>query len=238
MFKRIFKKKKNLTLRHHLVASSHSKSVIAEQYRTVRTNIEYSAIDKDIKSILVTSATPGDGKSTTSCNLAIVFAQQGKKVLLVDTDLRKPTVHKKFCVHNHIGLSSVLTKKHALTDAIIETSIENLSILTSGPIPPNPAELLTSKSMEHLLEMLGQEFDLIILDTPPVLAVSDAQILSKHVDGVVLVVSYGKTETEQGKKAKQLLVSSNAPLLGVVLNNKKQEKNDYYYYYGHDEKAI
>ena len=232
MFKKLFKKKKKKPLRHHLVADSHSKSVYAEQYRTVRTNIEYSAIDTDLKSILVTSATPGDGKSTTSCNLAIVFAQQGKKVLLVDTDLRKPTVHQKFHVHNHMGLSSVLTKKQTIDEAIIDTPIKNLSILTSGPIPPNPAELLTSKAMKNLLEMLYQEFDVVILDTPPVLAVADAQILSKHVDGVILVVSSGKTETEQGKKAKQLLVSSNAPLLGVVLNNKEQEKNDHYYYYG------
>ena len=238
MFKKFFRKKKKTTIRHHLVASSHSKSVIAEQYRTVRTNIEYTAIDKEMKSILVTSAAPGDGKSTTSCNLAIVFAQQGKRVLLVDVDLRKPTIHKKFCIHNRIGLSSVLTKKHEAVDAIIDTSVKNLSVLTSGPIPPNPAELLTSKAMENLLDMLKQEFDVVILDSPPVLAVADAQILSKHTDGVILVVSSGKTETEQGKKAKQLLVSANAPLLGVVLNNKKQEKNDYYYYYGHDDQAI
>jgi len=232
MFKKLFKKKKKKPIRHHLVADSHSKSVIAEQYRTVRTNIEYSAIDKDMKSILVTSATPGDGKSTTSCNLAIVFAQQGKKVLLIDSDLRKPTIHKKFFIHNHIGLSSVLTRKKAVEEAVVHTSIENLFILTSGPTPPNPAELLTSKAMENLFGKLYQEFDVIILDTPPVLAVADAQILSKHADGVILVVSSGKTETEQGKKAKQLLLSANAPLLGVVLNNKKQEKNDHYYYYG------
>ena len=161
MFKKFFKKKKVETSRYHLLTSSHSKSVIAEQYRTLRTNIEYTAVDKEMKSILVTSATPGDGKSTTSANLAIVFAQQGKHVLLLDTDLRKPTLHKKFGVHNHIGLSSVLTKKQAVEEAIIETSVENLSILTSGPIPPNPAELLTSKAMENLLGKLYQEFDLI-----------------------------------------------------------------------------
>ena len=238
MFKRLFKKKKKEISRYHLVTNSHSKSVITEQYRTVRTNIEYTAIDKDMKSILITSATPGDGKSTTASNLAIVFAQQGKKVLLVDADLRKPTIHKKFGVHNHIGLSSVIMKKQAVEEAIIETSVENLSILTSGPIPPNPAELLTSKAMGNLLGKLYQEFDVVILDSPPVLAVADAQILSKHADGVVLVVSSGQTETEQGKKAKQALISANAHLLGVVLNNKKQAKNDYYYYYGHDDQAI
>nr|WP_315969826.1 CpsD/CapB family tyrosine-protein kinase [Bacillus testis] len=236
MFKKFFMKKR--ALNHYLVTSSHSTSVIAEQYRTIRTNIEYTAIDKDIKSILVTSASPGEGKSTTSANLAIIFAQQGKKILLIDTDLRKPTIHKKFCVHNQIGLSNVLTKKQAIEDAIMDTSIKNLSILTSGPIPPNPAELLISKAMENLLGKLYKEFDVVILDTPPVLAVADAQILSKHADGVILVVASGQTETEQGKKAKQLLVSSNATILGVVLNNKKQEKNDYYYYYGNDDKAI
>ncbi|KKI93252.1 capsular biosynthesis protein [Bacillus sp. SA1-12] len=215
-----------------LISLSNPKSPIAEQFRTIRTNIQFTSVDEELKTIIVTSAGPAEGKSTTTANLAVVFAQQGKKVLMIDADLRKPTVHYTFNKENYIGLSNVLTKQETLVEAIQTTSQENLFVLTSGPIPPNPSELLGSKGMKSMLEEAKQEFDVIILDSPPVLAVTDAQVLSNVTDGVVLVTSAGKTEVDSAKKAKELLQSAKAKILGVVLNNKKAQDSQYYYYYG------
>ncbi|WP_273130271.1 CpsD/CapB family tyrosine-protein kinase [Bacillus weihaiensis] len=215
-----------------LISMTSPKSPIAEQFRTIRTNIQFSSIDQELQTIIVTSSGPAEGKSTTTANLAVVFAQQGKRVLLIDADLRKPTVHYTFRQENHIGLSNVLTRQSTLQEAVKVTSQDKLWVLSSGPIPPNPSELLGSKGMQTLLEQAKEEYDVIILDTPPVLAVTDAQILSNTADGVVLVVSSGKTETESAKKAKELLESAKAKILGVVLNNKKVQDSQYYYYYG------
>ncbi|APH03451.1 CpsD/CapB family tyrosine-protein kinase [Bacillus weihaiensis] len=215
-----------------LISMTSPKSPIAEQFRTIRTNIQFSSIDQELQTIIVTSSGPAEGKSTTTANLAVVFAQQGKRVLLIDSDLRKPTVHYTFRLENHVGLSNVLTRQSTLQEAVKETAQEKLWVLSSGPIPPNPSELLGSKGMQVLLEQAKEEYDVIILDTPPVLAVTDAQVLSNIADGVVLVVSSGKTETESAKKAKELLDSAKAKILGVVLNNKKAEDSQYYYYYG------
>lgn len=218
--------------RRKLVSALDPKSPITEQYRTIRTNIQFASIDKELNTIMVTSAGPGDGKSTTAANLAVTFAQQGKKVLLVDADLRKPTVHYTFNLTNTVGLTSVLTKQLALEDAFVESSISSLSILPSGPIPPNPAELLSSVSMDTFLRHAAEQFEHVIFDTPPVLAVTDAQILANKCDGAILVVSSGKTEIEEATKAKELLIASKGKLLGAVLNNKKITESDYYYYYG------
>ncbi|MGG0848195.1 CpsD/CapB family tyrosine-protein kinase [Peribacillus simplex] len=226
-------KKKNLDSKRKLIAKFNPKSPISEQFRTIRTNIQFSAVDEEVRSIMVTSTGPGEGKSTTAANLAVVFAQQGKRVLLVDADLRKPTVHYTFNLPNAFGMTNVLTKRMELKDAVVETDEKNLYVLSSGPIPPNPAELLGSNSMTELFERFYEEFDVIIMDTPPVLAVTDAQILSNKCDGTILVISSGKTGTEQAIKAKELLNAASCNLLGVVLNNKKMQKNsDYYYYYG------
>ncbi|MCA1031303.1 CpsD/CapB family tyrosine-protein kinase [Bacillus timonensis] len=208
------------------------KSPISEQYRTLRTNIEFSTVDEEMKSILITSAGPAEGKSTTTNNLAVVFAQQGKRVLLIDSDLRKPTAHYSFGVENHTGLTNVLTKQTSLEKAVYQTEQENLFLLTSGPIPPNPAEMLGSRAMDELLEQIYAEYDLVVFDTPPVLAVTDAQVLANKCDGVALVVRSGKTENDAALKAKELLMNAKAKLLGVVLNNKKQKESQYYYYYG------
>lgn len=218
--------------RRKLVAVSDPKSPISEQYKTIRTNIQYSSVDQEIKAIMVTSSGPAEGKSTTVANLAIVFAQLGKKVLLVDADLRKPTVHHTFSVNNLFGFTTVLTKQRTLEKSVIETEVKDLFILTSGPIPPNPAELLSSKSMEQFIEDAKNEFDYILFDTPPLLAVADPQILANQVDGAILVVFSEKTEIDQAKKAKELLENAQGKLLGVVLNHKELQKNDYYYYYG------
>jgi capsular exopolysaccharide synthesis family protein len=215
-----------------LISLINPKSPIAEQFRTVRTNIQFSSVDTDLQTILVTSPGPAEGKSTISANLAVVFAQQGKRVLFIDADLRKPTAHYTFQIENHVGLSNVLTRQATLDGAVKSTDQNNLWVLTSGPIPPNPSEILCSRGMEALLEKAKNEYDVIIFDSPPVLAVTDAQVLSNLADGVVLVVSSGKTEIESAKKAKELLESAKAKILGAVLNNKKVQDSNYYYYYG------
>jgi protein-tyrosine kinase len=219
------------SLNRSLITLTSPKSPISEQYRTIRTNIQFSTVDRSIRSILVTSSGPGEGKSTTSANLAVVFAQQGKKVLFIDADMRKPTVHYTYRLDNHVGLTNVLTKQVSLEYAVKSTEQENLDVLTSGPIPPNPAELLGSRSMEELLEQAFTQYDLVLFDTPPVLVVTDAQILANLCDGIVLVVSSGKTEIEAAQKAKEALANAKGKLLGVVLNNKKIKESQYYYYY-------
>jgi len=227
------KNDKLLTLKRRLLAHNSPKDPVAEQYRTIRTNIQFSNADQDIKSIVLTSTGPGEGKSTTASNLATVYAQQGLRVLLIDADLRKPTAHYTFRLENHVGLTNVLTKQSTLGQAVQGTEVPELFLLTSGPIPPNPAELLASNNMTELLKEMKEEFDMVIFDTPPVLAVADAQILANQVDGSILVVSSGKTDKEAAVKAKELLLKANAKVLGAVLNNRKMEEgSDYYYYYG------
>lgn len=214
-----------------LITHYNSKSVISEQYRTIRTNIQYSLIDDEMKTLMVTSAGPGEGKSTTISNLAVVMAQQGNHVLLVDADLRKPTVHHTFRQTNTRGLTNVLTRQLSLEDAIKETEVERLSILPSGPVPPNPSELLGSKMMEQLIENASLQYDIVLFDCPPILAVTDAQVIANYCQGVVLVVKSGTTEIEAALKAQENLEHVNAKLLGVVLNDKPMNGDSYYYYY-------
>jgi len=225
-------KKAVVNNRRTLITVSDSKSPISEQFRTIRTNIQFSTVDQEVRTLMVTSSGPGEGKSTTTANLAVVFAQQGKKVLLVDADMRKPTVHYTFNQINTYGLTSVLTRQMSLEQAVRESDDENLAILTSGPIPPNPAELLSSRAMEHFFTSALELFDIVVFDTPPLLAVTDAQILANKCEGTILVVSSGKTEKEQLLKAKNLLDTAQSKLLGVVLNNKKVKNSNQYYYYG------
>ncbi|QCJ44770.1 CpsD/CapB family tyrosine-protein kinase [Bacillus sp. S3] len=226
------KGKQSVNNKRSLITMVDSKSPISEQYRTIRTNIQYSTVDKNVRTLMVTSSGPGEGKSTTVANLAVTFAQQGKKVLLVDADMRKPTVHYTFNQTNTFGLTSVLTKQIPLEEAISETSVENLFVLTSGPIPPNPSELLSSKSMEQIFQTSEKLFDIILFDTPPLLAVTDAQILANRCEGTILVVYSGRTEKDQMLKAKELLDSAQSKLLGVVMNHKNMKDTNYYYYYG------
>jgi capsular exopolysaccharide synthesis family protein len=231
----VHKKRQKMNLmenKRKLIAALDPKSPITEQYRTIRTNVQFSSVDREIRSILVTSSGPGEGKSTTVSNLAVIFAQQGKKVLLVDADMRKPTAHYTFNFTNTFGLTNVLTKQTTLFQAAKASEIENLDVLTSGPIPPNPSELLGSKAMEQFFEDAYRDYEVILFDTPPVLAVSDAQILANSCDGTILVVSSGRTEKDQVTKAKELLQSASGKLLGVVLNNKDIKSSNYYYYYG------
>ncbi|MEH7344115.1 CpsD/CapB family tyrosine-protein kinase [Bacillus sp. JJ1532] len=231
-FRGLFKKKEKVNKRK-IITISKPKSPISEQYRTIRTNIEYSNIDRENRIIMVTSSNPGEGKTITSSNLAVVFSQQGKKVLLIDADFRKPMVHDVFKKQNMFGLTSVIIKHIPLNEAIQETRIKNLYVLTSGPITPSPSELLSSQAMSELLKTISEQFDLVIIDTPPILPVTDAQILANQCDGAILVINCGKTKYEHAEKAKTLLLNVNARLLGAVLNNIKLNYTDYYYYDDH-----
>ncbi|MER1984840.1 MAG: CpsD/CapB family tyrosine-protein kinase [Solibacillus sp.] len=232
MFKRK-KKKVQTAFARQLITSVNPKSVIAEQFKIIRTNLNFSMPQENLRSIVITSTQMSEGKSTISSNLGVTYAQAGKKVIFVDADMRKPTVHHTFGLKNTTGLSNLLIKELKMNDVIQQTNIENLDVVTSGPIPPNPAELLTSSELKVLLEELKQSYDLVIFDAPPVLPVTDAQIISNIMDGTVLVVNSGETEKEGVLKAKELLEKSKANLLGVVLNNVTLEDNNYYYrYYG------
>lgn len=227
------KKKSIQTVARKLITDVNPKSVVAEQFRTIRTNINFSMPDAEIQTILFTSSSPGDGKSTVAANTAVVFAQEGKKVLLIDADMRKPTVHYTFHLTNTIGLSNVLVRQASLEETIHHSSIDNLDIITCGPIPPNPSELLSSKSMDGIIEEAKSLYDMIIFDAPPVLSVTDAQILANKCEGTILVISANKTEKESILKAKEALVNSQATIIGTVLNNFVLDKDHYYYqYYG------
>lgn len=214
-----------------LITHWNPKSPVSEAYRTLRTNIQFAGIDEEVKAILVTSTGPEEGKSTTSANLAVVMAQAGKHTLYIDADLRKPTGHQTFHLPNRHGLTNYLAGQIPLEGTVQETGIKNLFVMTAGPIPPNPAELLGSKKMRAAMEELYKHFEAIILDTPPTLAVADSTILARLVDGCILVVNSGKTNRDMAKRAKRQLESTNTRLLGVVLNNKKMKRNDDYYYY-------
>lgn len=230
------KQKKKLKLSkmaRKLVTVSDTRSIISEQFRTIRTNITFSMPDQELKTILVTSSTPGEGKSTTAANLGVVFAQEGKRVLIIDGDLRKPTLHHTFKIFNEIGLSDILVRKASFNEAIQETFIVGLYVMTSGPISPNPAELLSSKMMDEILRDVKRDYDIIIVDSPPLLSVSDTQILSNKCDGTLLIVNSGVVEKEVVQKATAILAQSQAKVLGVVLNNYVSPSNKHYYdYYG------
>lgn len=197
----------------------------------IRSNIMFSGIDHEIKKLVVTSAGPSAGKSTTAANVAIAYAQAGKKVLLIDGDLRKPTVHHTFETKNVFGLSSLVTDQINVNQAVQNTQIENLSILTSGPIPPNPSELLASNRFKELLSNFEECFDMIIIDTPPLLAVTDAVIMATVSDGTLIITNAETNNKHHLVKAKEVLQKSDANILGVVLDNvEKSSKDDYYYY--------
>jgi len=222
---------------HNLVTLVNPKSPISEAYRLLRTNIQFSAIDRCIRVLMVASSKSGEGKTTTVTNLAVTYAQEGKKVLLIDGDLRKPSLHQLFQQSNRVGLTSLLCGQHELAEVIRDTNVDNLSLITSGPIPPNPSEILGSQRMLALLEELKDRFDIILFDTPPVLAVTDSAIISSYCDGVILVVHAGKVKKSLVAKTKSNLEHVQAKLLGVVLNSNSRSKpsDHYHYYYGGNE---
>ncbi|MDQ6420687.1 CpsD/CapB family tyrosine-protein kinase [Paenibacillus sp. LHD-117] len=223
--------------KRQLITLTNPRSPISESYRALRTNIDFSSIDEKLQVIMISSAGPGEGKTTTISNLAIAYAQSERRTLLIDADLRKPTAHHTFSVSNRWGLSSVISQQCSLEEAIQMSNIPNLDIVTSGTIPPNPAEMLGSNRMAATIEQLRELYDVILIDTPPLLAVTDAQIVASKCDGAILVVDQGKVKRDIGKKAIQNLQAVNARILGVVLNNVKRKANEeaYYYYYGAQE---
>lgn len=213
------------------VVEKQPKSIAAEAYRSLKTNIQYSSFDKEYKTIVVTSANPGEGKSTTAGNLALTLAEGEAKVLLVDCDMRKPSMHKNFRVTNTYGISDVLLQRQKVMD-VAHVYNKNLSIITAGKIPPNPAEMLASKAMTLFLQEMKEHFDYIVLDTPPVQAVADAQILSTKVDGTLVVVRAGVTKKDDVHNSVASLKKVNANIIGTVLHAVDNSKNKYYYYYG------
>ncbi|MCK5032575.1 MAG: polysaccharide biosynthesis tyrosine autokinase [Calditrichia bacterium] len=226
-----------------LITHFDPRSPVSEAYRTLRTNLQFSKIESSIKSILVTSSGPKEGKSTSIANLAITLAQMGSKVVLVDTDLRRPVIHSIFGHKKEEGLTNYMMDQIPIEKVIKGTIIDNLKIITSGVLPPNPSELLGSKKMEDLIAYLKENFDLILFDSPPVIAVTDAAVLSTKVDCVFLVVSSGQTNKDAIARATTLLENVKARVLGVVLNNVDYDNNYgssyyqyYHYYYGAQSK--
>lgn len=201
-----------------LIVSMNPKSPISEVYRILRTKIHFSSKDQELKTLMITSTQTGEGKTTTISNLAVTYAQEGKRVLLIDADMRKPSLHRVFSVPNYQGLSTLLTGHTSVQDSIQETIVSNLSLLPSGPVPANPAELMDSVVMRELLEQLKPEYDVILLDTPSVLSVSDSVIVSALCDGVVMIVASGKVRKDHLKKAKEQLDHVNARMVGIVIN--------------------
>lgn len=205
------------------------KSIDAEAYRSLRSNVEYSSFDDEYRAIVVTSSVPGEGKSTTSGNLALSLAQSGNKVLLVDCDMRKPSIHKKFKISNMSGTAELLLRKESFED-VANFYNENLTIITAGKIPPNPSEMLSSRAMTAFIKEMKNEFKYIILDTPPLQAVTDAQVLSTKADGVLLVVRAGSTKRDAVLNSVDLIKKVQGKVIGIVLNGVENKKNNYYYY--------
>ena len=211
---------------------------IAEAFRLLRANLQFSAIERPLRTLLVTSAEAGDGKSTTAANLAIVMAQAGQKVILVDADLRRPTQHGLFDVTNRIGLTSLIVDGALdVESAMVPTRVEGLRLLTSGPLPPNPSELLASQRMQARLGELAKLADLVVVDSPPVLPVSDPVVLSGLADGTLIVVNTQHTRGQHAADAVATLRSAGANLLGCVLNRVARRRGSYYGYYAPKRKG-
>ncbi|MGC7870002.1 CpsD/CapB family tyrosine-protein kinase [Desulfosporosinus sp. SYSU MS00001] len=218
-------------MEYSLITLEQSKSPISEAFRTLRTNVQFTSVDSQTKKIMVTSAGPREGKSSTVANLAVSIAQTGKTVLVMDADLRNPTQHKLFRLPNFEGLSVALVQDQDYWSYIRETSVSGLMVMTGGPIPPNPAELVGSNRMKRLIEELSEHFDILLIDTPPVVAVTDACILAQEVDGAILVVASGEVNKDYAQRAKEQLDKVGAKILGVVLNKADLKTSEYYYYY-------
>lgn len=221
-----------------LIAAAEPKNPVSEQFRTLRTNIDFASVAKgNVKTLLVSSALPSEGKSTITANLAVVYAQQGKRVLLVDADLRRPTVAITFDVTDNHGLTNYLADVHSELGSIIHhTRMDTLDVITSGPVPPNPAELLASARMTTLITQLRDHYDLVIFDVPPFLMVTDAQVLMSRMDGVAIVVSGGKTTKGALQRTSEILKIAEAPVVGFIYNDQNQKKkagSGYGYGYGY-----
>ncbi len=222
-----------------LLINVNPKSMFSESIKNIRTNLQFSAVDKKLKVILSTSPEAGDGKSFISANLAVAYAQEGKKVLIVDCDLRRGRQHTIFGLENPTdgGYSNLILnykEEIKLSRYIIPTKVKNLDLIPSGPIPPNPVELLSSRSNGELLDTLKKHYDIVMLDCAPVLGISDTSILLKYSDANLLVVSSGKTQFELLERCKKVFETANSRITGVVINKANVKKNGYYSYYTND----
>lgn len=213
-----------------LVSLLDKNSSIAEQYRTIRTNIQFAtSADREMKTIVITSADYREGKSTTAANLAVVYANAGGKTLLIDANMREATMNRTFGLNNTIGLSTVLSTQKMVVESVQDPNIPNLTVLTSGTIPPNPSELLDSRRLDQVLSETRNLYDIVIFDTPPVISVTDARIIASKADGTILVARENITDKEALAKSKQLLKSVKANLLGVVYNGMTRDTSQDYY---------
>lgn len=221
-----------------LIVHEDPKSPISEAYRTLRTNLQFAKVDSELKTIMFTSSGPAEGKSTTIANVAVALAQSGRSIILVDCDLRKPVQHRIFGKRNK-GVTNILVDDSPAEPFLQATEIDNLRLLTSGPIPPNPSELLSSSKMVELISELKGLADMVLIDAPPTIAVTDAAVMAAKVDGIVLVIDSTSVRPEMAQKAKDLLVTANGHILGVILNRVEIEEEHayYYYYYGSDSKV-
>jgi len=213
-----------------LIALRDPRSPAAEAYRTLRTNIQFSSLDKPLQTLLATSTAPDEGKSTTIANLAVTMAQAEQRVILVDCDLRRPSLHTLFDLSNETGLTSMILAQEDADIPLQDTGVAGLRLLASGPLPPRPADVLGSRRMEAAIARLRAEADIVLFDTPPVVAVIDAAVLATKVDGVLLIFQANQTNRDRARQARQILEKVKANIVGVVLNNAPVEQG--YGYYG------
>ncbi len=203
-----------------LVTLTDPESAAAEAYRTLRINLQFTALDTELRSLLVTSPGPGEGKTTTLANLAVTLAQVDQRVIVVDCDLRRPQLHQLLGLDNSLGLTTMMLEDELLASPPLQdTGVAGLSALTSGPLPPRPADLLGSKRMQQIIATLCDQADIVLFDAPPVMSATDAAVLATRVDGVLLVISAGETKREHATGALERLQKINANVLGAVLNN-------------------
>lgn len=222
-----------------IISIKNPKSPIAEAYRGIRTSIEFSNLDKNLQVITVTSSMQNEGKSTVLANLAVSFANLDKKVLIMEGDLRNPSVHRMFNISNIKGLTDILLQNKVFADCVHCTDVKNLHVLTCGAIPPNPSEMLSSKKIRDFIESLREYYDYIFIDAPPIGIVTDAGIISTYTDGCIFVVGAGDADIEMAKVSKERLEKVGANILGVVLNKfEASGASGYYnYYYEQETKA-
>ncbi len=203
-----------------LITLTNPRSPATEAYRTLRTNLTFAALDKPIETLVVTSAAPGEGKSTVLANLAVTMAQGGRRTILVDADLRRPGLHEIFGIVNDRGLTTMIVEEAVLDDPpLIDVGVDNLWLMPSGPMPPNPADILGSRKMEGVIAALKARADVVLFDAPPIIAVTDAAVLGTKVDGVLLVVCAGRTRREHAQRARELLERVHVRIVGAVLND-------------------
>lgn len=207
-----------------LITLTEPRSAAAEAYRTLRTNLTFfAALDRPIETLVVTSAAPDEGKCQVLANLAVTMAQGERRTILVDADLRRPSLHEVFGVSNERGLTTMILDEQAVdAPPLLDVGVENLWLMPSGPLPPNPADILGSAKMEHVIDVLKERADIILFDAPPVVVVTDAAVLGTKVDGVLLVVSAGRTRRDHAERAKELLERVHVRILGAVLNEARR----------------